>query len=116
MTIDRSKAVPKTTTTTTTTPLPLLEICYDQLSSSAKEDAQYGNNSLFLDGRGDDFSGMIVQIIAQVLNCVGVPDVIISRMENTNALMGIVEDEFGIYEISWSYSGSAGLDILIKEK
>ena len=116
VTIDRSKAVPKTTTTTTTTPLPLLEICYDQLSSSAKEDAQYGNNSLFLDGRGDDFSGMIVQIIAQVLNCVGVPDVIISRMENTNALMGIVEDEFGIYEISWSYSGSAGLDILIKEK
>jgi len=116
VTIDRSKAVPKTTTTTTTIPLPLLEICYDQLSSSAKEDAQYGNNSLFLDGRGDDFSGMIVQIIAQVLNCVGVPDVIISRMENTNALMGIVEDEFGIYEISWSYSGSAGLDILIKEK
>ena len=118
VTIDRSKAVPKTTTTTTTTtiPLPLLEICYDQLSSSAKEDAQYGNNSLFLDGRGDDFSGMIVQIIAQVLNCVGVPDVIISRMENTNALMGIVEDEFGIYEISWSYSSSNGLDVLIKEK
>jgi len=117
VTIDRSKAVPKTTTTTTTTtiPLPLLEICYNQLPFLAKADAQYGNNSLFLDGYGDG-SGMFVESIAQVLNCVGVPKVIISRMENTNALMGIVEDEFGIYEISWSYSGSAGLDILIKEK
>ena len=119
VTIDKSKAVPKTTTTTTTTTIftDFLRACYNQMDAVTALDAQYGNNSLFLDGYGDsDYDGMRTQKLVEVLNCVGVPRVILSRMESTNALMGVVEDEFGNYEISWSYSPGNGLDVLIKEK
>ena len=125
MTIDKSKAVPKTTTTittptitltATTAPINLLAMCYNTMTDNTRKWSELGVGSLFLDGRGSSGQGMYVSVLFIILDCLQVPDIIQTQMENTNALMGIVEDEYKNYKISWSYSKSNGLDVYIKEK
>jgi len=118
VTIDKSKAVPKTTTTTTTTtvPIDLLGRCYNNMTDNTRKWSELGNGSLFLDGRGSSGQGMYVNVLFVILDCLQVPNIIQTQMENTNALMGVVEDEYKNYKISWSYSKSNGLDVYIKEK
>jgi hypothetical protein len=75
------------------------------------------SQSLYLDGTGDeDYLNTDVTIddISCVISVLDVPQPIITRINNTNSQMGLVEDSFaGIY-ISWTYHPDNGLDLYFK--
>jgi hypothetical protein len=75
------------------------------------------SQSIYLDGTGeDDYLNTDVTIddISCVIYELDVPQPIITRINNTTSLMGLVEDSFaGIY-ISWTYHPDNGLDLYFK--
>lgn len=74
-------------------------------------------DSLFLDGSGDsggERTLLTVDDIFCVLSQLNIPQTIISRMSNTNSLMGVLEDKYEDIKVSWSYSGNNGLDVYFK--
>ena len=74
-------------------------------------------DSLFLDGdggSGGERTLLTVDDIFRVLSQLNIPQTIISRMSNTNSLMGVLEDKYEDIKVSWSYSGNNGLDVYFK--
>ena len=83
----------------------------DYRTFSADEDDW---NSIYLDGKGDESSGMEVADIACVLFSIDTPDPTISRIDSTNSLMGQQEATFNGLNLLWTYHPDNGLDIYIE--
>lgn len=66
---------------------------------------------LFVDGAGDKSVGLVISDLACVIKNVEVPDSVISRMDNTTALMGQQEATFDGITLRWSYHPNNGLDM-----
>ena len=66
---------------------------------------------LYLDGDGDENPGMNISEIVCVLSYLEVPNSILSRMDNTTALMGQQIGSWDGISVLWSYHPSNGLDI-----
>lgn len=66
---------------------------------------------LYLDGDGDENPGMNISEIACVLSYLEVPGSILSRMDNTTALMGQQSGSWDGISVLWSYHPSNGIDI-----
>lgn len=60
--------------------------------------------------------GDSVQGITCVLNAVGAPDSVRSKMEQTRALDGRQSAQWGAFEASWTYDPDTGLDIVLTEQ
>ena len=71
-------------------------------------------NSLYLDGEGNESSGMEITHIACVLFAIDTPDPTISRIDSTNSLMGQQEATFNGLNLLWTYHPDNGLDIYIE--
>lgn len=65
----------------------------------------------FLDGSGDESSGLWASDLSCAITNVGVPESVISRMNSTTALMGQQEATFDGITVRWSYHPSNGLDM-----
>jgi hypothetical protein len=112
--------------TSTTTTLPTedlrlsnaLDICELTLTNQKGVDLSSDNQSLYLDGLGQDEyrSGPLLsgKEIYCVLDALEAPGAIVKRIGNTNSLMGQVEDNFNDIYLSWTYHPDNGLDIYFK--
>jgi len=65
----------------------------------------------FLDGSGDESSGLWASDLSCAITNVGVPDSVISRMNSTTALMGQQEATFDGITVRWTYHPNNGLDM-----
>lgn len=88
-----------------------------ELLSVKGADFSFESQSLYLDGTGDEDylnTDVTIEDISCVISVLDVPQPIITRINNTNSTMGLVEDSFaGIY-ISWSYHPDNGIDLYFK--
>jgi hypothetical protein len=66
---------------------------------------------LFLDGEGEESSGIAVQRSLCVLEELEMPDSILSRISNTTSSMGQQEGSWNDVTILWNYHPNNGLDI-----
>jgi hypothetical protein len=66
---------------------------------------------LFLDGEGEESSGIAVQSSLCVLEELEMPDSILSRISNTTSSMGQQEGSWNDVTILWNYHPNNGLDI-----
>lgn len=65
----------------------------------------------FLDGEGEESSGLGVSELACAIQYAAVPDSVISRMDTTTALMGQQEASFDGVTVRWTYHPDNGLDM-----
>ncbi|OWU99814.1 hypothetical protein B5D80_28730 [Micromonospora wenchangensis] len=72
-----------------------------------------GGNSLTLDGRGEEDSGLAYTDIVCILNELGAPDHVLSEMDSTRALDGRQSAQWGEIRASWSYHPDQGLDLIL---
>lgn len=115
------EAVFQATSTTTTVKVAdrRLSLAYTSCDLLGVKGASHSvdSQSLYLDGTGDeDYLNTDVTFddISCVISVLDVPQPIITRINNTNSQMGLVEDSFaGIY-ISWTYHPDNGLDLYFK--
>ena len=115
------EAVFQATSTTTTIKEtdPRLALAYTTCSLIGVKGAVFSleSQSLYLDGTGDDDYTSTDVTLTDIICVIGeldVPTPIVSRINNTNSTMGLVEDEFDGINISWTYHPDNGLDIYFK--
>tara|TARA_Y100001935_G_C17269302_1_gene490976 strand:+ start:1003 stop:1467 length:465 start_codon:yes stop_codon:yes gene_type:complete len=110
--------------TRTTLEVDILQSCYDETIRGYLLDKQnfieFDGNSLFIDGEGDTDLGWPLLSELRALRCI-LPENIISQINKTTGPYSkLWFDYFDYgkksYEVSWRYSSSRGLDILIKER
>jgi len=65
----------------------------------------------FLDGLGDESSGLWASDLSCAITNVGVPESVISRKNSTTALKGKQEATYDGITVRWSYHPSNGLDL-----
>jgi hypothetical protein len=70
--------------------------------------------TLTIDGDGEEGLGMSYEATAELLDALGAPDAIVSRMGQTRALDGTQEGSWEGYEATWTFHPDAGLDIVIE--
>jgi hypothetical protein len=83
------------------------------------EDIQVSDDgkSMFLDGSGEnDYSSLGVVDQVCILAQLDVPEIIITRMNATNALMGAQTGEWDGITASWTYHPNNGLDVSLSRK
>ena len=83
------------------------------------EDIQVSDDgeSMFLDGSGeDDYSSLGAVEQFCILAQLDVPEIIITRMNATNALMGAQTGEWDGITASWTYHPNNGLDVSLSKK
>jgi hypothetical protein len=66
---------------------------------------------LVMEGSGNESSGVSTVIIVCILDELGIPDSILTRISNTNSTMGLVEGSWSDYNATWSYHPDNGLFI-----
>lgn len=74
-------------------------------------------SSLYLDGAGSDFSsnlGLATELC--ILGALDMPSIILTRMNETNALMGVQTGEWDGITASWTYHPRNGLDVSLSKK
>jgi nucleotide-binding universal stress UspA family protein len=79
---------------------------------------QDAGESAVVDGVGEDDGTRAEQLNALssalcLLDAIGAPDHVISRMESTRALDGRQSAEIDDYELSWSYHPDSGMDLIV---
>lgn len=101
---------------------PLLEKAVEcGVGTSSEDDGMVLN----LDGEGTDdrnvrngFKAPDYKVSTEelvcMLNALGTPESIISKMERTRSLDGVQEDSAGGYDYSWTYHPDNGLDIIVE--
>lgn len=75
-----------------------------------------GGYTLIVDGEGDESRGANVSEIAELLYELEVPSSVVTQMENTRALDGMVDATWGDLSATWTYHPDDGLDIIITEE
>ena len=70
--------------------------------------------SMYMDGRGEEGLGVNVSYQACVLRELEVPSTVLSRIDNTSALMGVQTASWKGIEASWTYHPNRGLDISLE--
>lgn len=61
----------------------------------------------------DDIGGDELSDVVCVLQRLEVPDRVVQRLDNTRALDGSVEDEWGAYKAFWTYHPDSGLSMTV---
>lgn len=69
---------------------------------------------LYLDGRGDESPGLSSEEIGCVLFGLDVPQSVVSRMDNTNSLMGQQEASWDKIRALWTYHPNSGFDVSLE--
>jgi len=69
---------------------------------------------LMLEGLGEEKQGLPAYRTFCVLEELEIPQSIVTRIENTNSTMGLVEGEWDQYQASWTYHPNNGLDVFVK--
>lgn len=64
---------------------------------------------------GDLYSAVTATLASCTLDELDGPDSVRSKMESTTALMGRQTDEFGDFEVSWSYHPDNGFDATFEQ-
>ena len=70
--------------------------------------------SLSMDTEGEETSGASYSDVACVLDELGIPDSVSSRMGNTRALDGRQEAQWGEFSASWGYHPDSGMNVVIE--
>ena len=70
--------------------------------------------SMYIDGRGEEGLGVNVRYQACVLSELEAPATVLSRIDNTSALMGVQTASWKGIEASWTYHPNRGLDIALE--
>jgi len=86
-----------------------VENCFLKESSFAALDED--GKGLYLDGEGDESSGLPIALMACVLGELEVPDSVISRIDNTSSNMGQQTATWDGITALWSYHPNSGFDI-----
>lgn len=87
------------------------EVGYDEIVLS--DDGK----SLYMDGSGNNFSsslGLATEIC--ILSELDMPTIILTRMNATNALMGVQTGDWDGISASWTYHPDNGLDVSLSKK
>jgi hypothetical protein len=71
--------------------------------------------SLIIDTDGEESSGTDIDNLFCILDELDVSDSVMARMENTRALDGTQEAEWGEFFASWTYHPDDGLDVIIED-
>jgi hypothetical protein len=80
-----------------------------------------GSVTLVLDGIGVDDTGGYDDPQAEIdaafciLDAVGAPTDVAARMQDTRALDGMQDAEWGAYKVSWTYHPDVGMNLIITE-
>jgi|688.fasta_scaffold209355_2 hypothetical protein len=69
---------------------------------------------LFLDGEGDESSGLSSEEIGCILYGLDVPSSVVSRMDSTNSLMGQQEASWDGIRALWTYHPDNGFDVALE--
>lgn len=69
---------------------------------------------LYLDGMGDESDGLSYEEISCVLFALDVPQSVVSRMDNTNSLMGQQEASWSKIRALWTYHPNSGFDVSLE--
>lgn len=72
--------------------------------------------SMYLNGEGEDSTGMDVFSQVCILEELNVPDSVFGRINNTNSTMGVQEAQWDNFEMSWTYHPDNGLDVSVNLK
>lgn len=90
--------------------------------NSAGDDSMFGaqiaedGKSLYLNGSGDeDFLGMSSSDEFCILDELGMPAMVKTRMLETNALMGVQEAEWQGITAKWTYHPDNGMDVSLEK-
>jgi hypothetical protein len=69
---------------------------------------------LYLDGMGKESRGLITEEISCVLFGLDVPQSVVSRMDNTNSIMGQQEATWDNIRALWTYHPNSGFDVSLE--
>ncbi|MSR99272.1 hypothetical protein FYJ28_10615 [Arthrobacter sp. BL-252-APC-1A] len=70
--------------------------------------------SLSMDTEGEESSGASYSDVVCVLDELGMPDSVSSRMSNTRALDGRQEAQWGEFSATWGYHPDSGMNVVIE--
>jgi hypothetical protein len=75
-----------------------------------------GGNSLFLDGEGEeDFFGISYSDQLCVLDELNVPEIVLTQMQKTSALMGVQDADWDGLLAEWTYHPDKGFELSISK-
>lgn len=72
--------------------------------------------SMYLNGEGEESSGMNVFFQVCILEELEVPASVFDRISNTNSTMGVQEAAWDNFEMSWTYHPDNGLNVSVDLK
>ena len=72
------------------------------------------DGGMMLAGLGEESQGLPSYRTFCILEELEIPQSIVTRIENTNSTMGLVEGEWGDYRASWTYHPNNGLNVFVE--
>lgn len=90
------------------------EACFATYSRGVTIDS--GGRAMYLNGEGEESSGVAVSVQVCILRELDVSDSVFDRIAGTTSLMGAQTAEWGNLEANWTYHPRNGLNISIERK